>query len=142
MIVGHKKNTKGFTLLEVIAVIVIITIGLLSALALASSVVSVPQSSVNRLTAAAIAQNEIENLRWLRDKNFLEGKTWGDYIGSVACTSSVSSSGLINRVNFTKTVDIDCSNTDQVIIKVTVEWSYKNINNKLGPLEYWLYNWK
>jgi prepilin-type N-terminal cleavage/methylation domain-containing protein len=65
-------NTKGFTLLEVIAAIFLMTIGVIGTLSLVSQAIISSQITSSRLVASYLAQEGIEIVKNLRDTNFLQ----------------------------------------------------------------------
>lgn len=68
------KN-KGFTLLEVIAAIFVITVGMIGAMSAVQKTITLISVSSSRLTAVYLAQEGIEIVRNIRDGNWLEGRT-------------------------------------------------------------------
>ncbi|MBZ9572491.1 prepilin-type N-terminal cleavage/methylation domain-containing protein [Patescibacteria group bacterium] len=77
-----KIGKKGFTLLEVVVAIFIITVGIVGALALISQTISSARISSQRLIAAYLAQEGIEIVRSIRDTNWLEGVVWNSGLGA------------------------------------------------------------
>jgi len=71
-----KFNQKGFTLLELLVAIFVIVIGLIAAYKVASYPLSQVSVSMNRLTAAYLAQEGIEIVRNIRDTNWIQGENW------------------------------------------------------------------
>ncbi len=65
------NDSRGFTLIEVIIAIVVLTIGVLGTYALVSRVVSATSLSVSQLTASYLGQEGLELVRNVRDTNFL-----------------------------------------------------------------------
>ena len=78
-------TNKGFTLLEVIAAIFILTVGVGSAFILISQTLSATSLVRERLIASYLVQEGIEIVRNIRDGNWLEGENFdqgispGDY---------------------------------------------------------------
>lgn len=73
----HKlTNNNGFSLLEVIAVIFIITVGLIGVLSLIVQNIQVQYINKNDLIASQLAQEGLELIRNQRDTNWLDGKNW------------------------------------------------------------------
>jgi prepilin-type N-terminal cleavage/methylation domain-containing protein len=66
------KINKGFTLLEVIIAIFIISVGVGGVAAMMPSLISGSSLNQSRLTAAYLAQEGIEIVRSIRDTNWLE----------------------------------------------------------------------
>lgn len=81
---------KGFTLIEVMIAIVVLTIGVLGIYALVTRVISATSVSVSQLTASYLAQEGLELVRNVRDTNFLrmrqgEEIEWTD--GLLSCSA-------------------------------------------------------
>jgi putative endonuclease len=72
------KSGGGFTLIETITAIFILTTGILALSSLISYFISASSISGQRLIAAYLAQEGIEIVRNLRDTNLLNGRSW-DY---------------------------------------------------------------
>ena len=87
-------NKKGFTLLEVITAIFILTVGVGGALSLMNQTLSTASIIEQRLIASYLAQEGIEIVRNIRDTNWLQSRDpnksspWYDGL----CTSPPSSS--------------------------------------------------
>ena len=71
----ENKYQNGFTLLETIVAVGLITVGLISALALISSSLFYVSSIEDRLIAANLAGEGIEIVRNIRDNNWLQNPT-------------------------------------------------------------------
>lgn len=92
---------KGFTLLEVIVAIFIITVGIIGVLSLVTYTISSAKVSSQKLVAAYLAQEGIEIVRNIRDGNWLFKTTWdtalgkgdweGDYQDILSLTNKCSS---------------------------------------------------
>lgn len=134
------KNKKGFTLLEVIAVVTILGVGLVSILSLANYVVYVPEISANRMVAAALAQKKLEEVRFTRDSNWA-GEGTVDWNNNV-CPLNVLSETTLNGVSFTSIVSSVCSPPDIADVSVSLSWLWRGQNYTFGPLNTTLYNWK
>ena len=70
------KSGAGFTLLEVLVAIFIITAGIGGVLVLANQSVVTASINSQKLTAAYFAQEGLELARNYRDTNWLEGEGW------------------------------------------------------------------
>jgi type II secretory pathway pseudopilin PulG len=81
------SKSGGFTLLEVIVAISLITVGMIGISSLITQTISSARFSFQKLTAAYLAQEGIEIVRNIRDKNWLEGATWNQGLGD--CGSAV-----------------------------------------------------
>jgi len=69
-----KIKERGFTMMEMIAAIFIITVGALGIFSLVSQTISFISVSSSRLTAIYLAQEGIEIVRNIRDSNWLEAR--------------------------------------------------------------------
>lgn len=90
------KNGAGFTFLELIIAILVITVGMLGALAVARQPIFYTSLSISRLTASYLAQEGIEIVRNLRDENWLAGRDWNNGLNSctIGCQADFHSSSL------------------------------------------------
>jgi len=72
---------KGFTILEVIISILVVTIGVLSVYTVTQQIVSYTYHSAFRLTAVYLGEEGIEIVRNIRDTNWLKGVAWNNGLG-------------------------------------------------------------
>jgi len=77
-----KQNLDGFTLLEAIVAIFVITTGIVGVLSLVTQTISSSTFSKDKLIAAYLAQEGIEIVRNIRDTNWLEEVAWNDGLGT------------------------------------------------------------
>jgi len=63
---------KGFTLIEIIVAVSVMTIGIVGIYALVPKVVSVTGANINKFIASQLAREGIEIVRNIRDTNWLE----------------------------------------------------------------------
>lgn len=161
---------KGFTLLEVLVSIVIITVGLAAALSLITVTISSAAISRDRLIAANLAQENLEVLRNIRDSNWLSQEDWLTGISTTTNTNVNYDSAVLSDLDdqlyfdgiyyrhlllgenpntpFKRYLAIDIndngtpsdSSDDIIQAKSVVEWSRRSRNNKV-ELEESLYNW-
>lgn len=82
------STNKGFTLLEVIIAIFLITVGITAVLLLITKTLGAMSLSFSQLKAAYLAQEGIEVIRNIRDTNWVEGNEWKDLNKSGAVTLS------------------------------------------------------
>jgi hypothetical protein len=82
--------TKGFTLMETIVAIFVITAGIIGVLALVTQTISSAIFSKDKLIAAYLGQEGIELVRNIRDTNWLqgEGHTWDEQLATGNCSGS------------------------------------------------------
>ena len=70
------KNTRGFTLTEVMIGIMILTVAIVSATNLLVGLISTNQNNVTSLQAYYLAQEGLEAVRNIRDTNWLHNQDW------------------------------------------------------------------
>lgn len=77
MILKSKKSVQknGFTLMEVMLSVSILSMGIVASFALISSSMAKFSTATNKIIAANLAQDGIERVRNARDTNWLKGKT-------------------------------------------------------------------
>lgn len=71
MINKHIRAAKGFTIMETLMAVLVLSIALAGALALAAKGLDVVVIAQQEVKAAYLAQDAIENIRWARDTNCL-----------------------------------------------------------------------
>lgn len=98
-----KKDKNGFSLLEVIFAVLIITIGIIGAANLINYSISQVVVSRSQIIATNLAQEGLEVIRAIRDNNWLQDlDPWSTNLigGAIDCTSGCrveyNSSGLIS----------------------------------------------
>lgn len=122
---------KGFTLIEVLIAIFLITVGIGGAFNLIQKTVEYSAISSSRLQAAYLSQEGIEIIRNQRDSNWLAGNSWTQGI--------VDQAADIGK--FTRTITISIPEADKMVVSVGVSWSERGRSHSLtGQTE--LYNWK
>ena len=70
------RNNRGFTIIELMATMIIVTIGVVGAYSVVQQILAITSSASQRLTAAYLAQEGIELVRNIRDTNWVEGSAW------------------------------------------------------------------
>lgn len=101
MKIFNTKNKKGFSILEVLAAVFVLSIGITAVLSLMSNSISNSVDSRNSIIASALAQEGAELVRNIRDNNFLgvygstdpfyglgEGDYSVDYVNGIENASS------------------------------------------------------
>jgi len=158
---------KGFTLLEVLAAIFLITIGVVGTFTLVQKTITFTQVSSSRLTAAYLAQEGIEIVRNIRDSNFLKihqgvgGVSWND--GLTGCSGDceadyndlalVPYAGRFLKIDagfynydsgadtlFKRKITITPEGTDILKVLVQVQWQERGRSYEVIAQEN-LYNW-
>ena len=155
------KN-KGFTILELIVAIFVMTVGVLGAYSVVQQIIVYTLVSSSRLTAAYLAQEGIEIVRNIRDTNwFTNPADWNNGLTGCATgcevdynTSLSSYTGFFlkysstNGYNYSsgdptkykRKIIIDSSTNNILKVSVLVEWTEKG-NPYTVTVEEHLYNW-
>ena len=129
------NKNKGFTILEVLVAIFIITTGGLAAYAMVQQIIFSTLSSSYRLTAAYLAKEGIETVRNNRDTNWLQGApNW--YNGLIGDSGLQPVSGFSNYKRRT----IVIFNDPKLEVKVEVQWDIRGDDGTITVQEN-LYNW-
>jgi len=145
MKIADYKKSKGFSLIEVLIATSILLIGILSAFALVSrSLASVPVIQ-DRLVASFLAQEKIEEIRRIRDGNFLEilhGKDSSYWtLNILSCDEELSDKKTMNGTDFTRTVLVKQGDPNiQLIIQCTVAWERRGHKYSFVTEDH-LFNW-
>ncbi len=75
-------NNKGFTIVEVLISLMIITVGMLAVLVLFSQNVHARAYTKNKLIASMLAQEGVELVRNIRDQNWKDAQPWNTGSGA------------------------------------------------------------
>jgi prepilin-type N-terminal cleavage/methylation domain-containing protein len=81
----NKQQEKGFTMIELIITIAVLSFGIVSSYAAFSSIMGVAENSSQRFTAIYLSQEGLEITRNIRDKNFVQLAPWSS--GLLACAA-------------------------------------------------------
>lgn len=124
---GRKiSDQNGFSLIEMVFSIGIITAGIISLLSLFSYNVRNEANNKNKLIAIYLAEESIEIARQIRDSNWFSGDDWDDNFDNIQSTNQDGITGLenVNNINFGWEVQKVVGGGNQWKRKV-----YRNINN-------------
>lgn len=110
-----RKNNKGFSILEVVVALYIITMGLIGVLALVVQNIQAEYINTKTLVASQLAQEGLELVRNIRDTNWLINANWKD------CDSAGSNCDIVQSAggNTTYGIYLDYS-TNNIIIDATI----------------------
>lgn len=122
---------KAFTIIEVLAAILVITIGVLAAYAVVQEIVSQTLESSSRLTAVYLAQEQIENVRNIRDTNWLGGEVWDNGL-------DIEDDLVFSK--YQRTVTITPDGLDKVEVLIEIQWTEKGKIHAVSVQEN-LYDW-
>ncbi len=81
---------RGFTLIEVIVAILVVTVGVSAAYIVIQQIISYTYQISSRLTAAYLAKEGIEIVRNIRDTNWLQGEDWDEGLKVSQCNCYAS----------------------------------------------------
>ena len=135
---------QGFTLLEAIISIFIVTMGVGAVFALVNQTIGGTQIISSKLTATYLAQEGIESIREIRDSNFLKihkgvgGVNWDTGIVSSGLTDIVFMDGTAN--NFKRKITITPDGINILNVSVEVSWQERGGPHKVIVQEN-LYKW-
>lgn len=79
------KKQKGFTFLELMIAMFLLTVGILGASKLLRDISRASHKSFNQIVAAYLAQEGIELVRNMRDNNWLDENSGAGWIGNNKC---------------------------------------------------------
>jgi len=159
------STKEGFTLMEAIVAIFVITAGLVGVLSLVSQTIASSTFSKDKLIASYLAQEGIEIVRNIRDTNWVTNASWTDHLLMVSdyrldyqssdfpdsnCNLGPGNYLMYNGnfyscqsgddTKFTRKITIT-SFGDYINVLVLVEWQEKGNPHKVETREN-LYNWR
>lgn len=159
------SQLKGFTIIEVLIAVAVITIGILGILGVIYQTTSYIALSSSRLVAIYLAQEGMEIARNIRDTNWLNNRPWdqglsaGDWEAAYNDLVLTSSQGRKLKTNggfynynsgqdtkFTRKITISdpgpalCGGVICLSVKSEVSWQYFGKSQK-AETEGYLYNW-
>jgi len=130
----EKESLTGFTILELIVAIFVMTVGVLGAYAVVQQIIVYNSISSSRLTAAYLAQEGIELVRNIRDTNWLDpvNPLWDDGI------SNKTENNLLQK--YTRKTAVTSITSDSLKVVVEISWTEKGQTHTVTVQEN-LYNW-
>ncbi len=155
------KNQKGFTLVETLVALVILSMALIPLLTVSSSTNRISAVIQDDLIASGLAQEGVEVVRAIRDTNWLNSRAFnsglsnGDYIANSAATQLTAwsskplniSDGLYGYAagtptKFYRTIRITNVNAGEIRVVSEIAWTTSSNANKTISVEDHLFNWK
>lgn len=165
------RNAKeaGFTLVETLVALVILTMALIPILAVSSSATRLSEVIKDDLVASGLTQEGIEVVRAIRDTNWFNGRPFDSGLGSGVMGESTvyrvqwNSSDMISlgsnpplqinngiysydpggtNTKFTRTVTITKVNAGELKVTSQVTWVTQTNNAKTINAESHLFNWR
>jgi prepilin-type N-terminal cleavage/methylation domain-containing protein len=101
--INRNIRTNGFTLIETLVAILILTIAIAGPLTIASRSLNSALIAKDQMTAQYLAQDAIEYIRYARDTNSLSGGDWftgGGAHGGIDLTQCLSTTGNLSGCQF------------------------------------------
>lgn len=158
----EKLNKNGFTLVEALVALVILTIALGPALVISSNISSTASVVRNNLIAANLSQEGVEVIRALRDANWYNGLSFDNGITDGVYRIEWNSNALIAlgtnpplKINaglynyssgtdtiFQRTVTITKINSEELRIISNITWTEKGNRIRNVKAESHLFDWK
>jgi len=129
------SNNKSFTILEVILAIFILTVAVFASFSLIQQTVVGVSLNQSKLIAYYLSQEGVENIRNIRDTNWLQGKDWLEGIPSSQEEIVTFQSKFKRKILVTESID------GYLEVKVIVEWSERGREHNTEVINH-LYNWK
>lgn len=131
-------TSKGFTILEMILAVFILTIAVFSSYSLIQQTLIGTSLNQSKLVAYYFAQQELENIKNIRDTNWLQGNAWNQNISSISWTPlNFSDSG---QSIFQKSITVSEISSDCLEIEVVIKWSERGREHSVEVINQ-LYNW-
>lgn len=153
---------KGFTLIETIVAIFLLTVGVMGSYSLIQKVTAFASISASQSVAAYLAQEGIETIRNIRDANYLARQSWDTGIGAGAdfrldyrsqvfpdatCGNYLGYNGTFYVCSadasskFRRLITVEKPVADKMVVSVRVSWSERGTSHQvLAQTE--LYDWK
>lgn len=161
---GDKVNRggQGFTLIELMSVVVIMTIGMLGVMSLIDQIAIKSRLTNSKLVAAYLSQEGIEIVRNIRDSNWLESTAWDSGLGAgdweadyndqalsgytgnplnIDTTNGFYNYSAGNPSKFSRRITISDSALDSFKVAVEVSWQEFGQTYTIKVLEK-LYDWR
>ena len=125
------NKKRGFTVIEVIIATFILTVGVLGAFSVIQMILTFTSNVSSQLAAVYLAQEGIENVRNIRDSNWLAQIAWDQ---------GISSGDWQTIDKFQRRTTITKPQLDKIVVSVEIKWSDRSTGQVAAETE--LYNWK
>ena len=160
----RNKKSPAFTLVEIIVILFIITVGLLGVLSLVIQNIQSQVINKNSIVAYQLAQEGVELVRKTRDTNWINSNLWNqgladddyfmDYLDESPQSLEITGSEkLYKNINnyylhdaggilsiFSRTINLTSLSDHSMKVLVNISWSNRNKNFNYS-LETQLYDW-
>lgn len=156
------KSEKGFTLVEALVALVVLTIAIGPALYLSSSITSTTSVTQNNLIAANLAQEGVEVVRAIRDTNWFTNQSFDSGLSDGQYRIEWNSNSLIslggnpplkidgglynystgNATIFRRAITLTKLSASDLRVVSDVTWTEKGNRNRDTKIESHLFNWR
>lgn len=156
------KKQAGFTLVETLVSLVILTVALIPIMNLSEGVARVNSSVQDNLVASGLAQEGVEIVHAIRDTNWFSGRVFDYGLSDGAYRAEWNSTTLLllgsnpklnlnnglytyssgTLTKFSRTITITKINAGELKVVSTVTWLGRGGINKSVSAESHLFNWK
>ena len=143
--INHRSGGGGFTLIELIVAIFIVTFGTGAAFMVINQGMALSSISSSQFTAAYLAQEGLENIRNIRDGNWLEKRTnpliaWDEGISSDADWQTISFSDG-SQSKFQRKITIQKPQPDKMTVSAQIKFEERG-RTHIVAAETELYDWR
>jgi len=121
-----------------ILAVFILTIAVFSSYSLIQQTLIGTSLNQSKLVAYYFAQQELENIKNVRDTNWLQGSAWNQNISSISWTPLNFSDG--SQSIFQKSITVSEISSDCLEIEVVIKWSERGREQSVEVINQ-LYNW-
>ena len=133
----RSSKEKSFTILEVMMAIFVLTIAVGASYILIQQTLIAVSLTQSKLIASYLTQEGVENVRNIRDTNWINGSAWdtgissnNEYVNFLDSTQS----------KFERTTSITAMSTSTIEVKVEVGWNERGRDYSVEVINY-LYDW-
>ncbi|MBM3283921.1 prepilin-type N-terminal cleavage/methylation domain-containing protein [Candidatus Gottesmanbacteria bacterium] len=133
----RSSKEKSFTLLEVMMAIFVLTIAVGASYILIQKTFIASSLTQSKLVAYYLAQEGVENVRNIRDTNWLNDVPWNEGIAGVNIEHVNFLDGTQNKFERETSVAV---NDNAMEVRVDVKWNEKGKNYNVEVVNY-LYDW-
>ncbi|MBI2041809.1 MAG: prepilin-type N-terminal cleavage/methylation domain-containing protein [Candidatus Nealsonbacteria bacterium] len=138
MPVLFQYNKKGFTLIEAVLSTFILSVGVLAIFGVIQMIVSFTSGISSRLQATYLAQEGIENIRNIRDSNWLVQRD----NPALAWDQGISTTDWVTIDKFQRKIIISKPQSDKLEVSVQVNWPGPGGSSAQLSADTELYDWR
>ncbi|OGZ18127.1 MAG: hypothetical protein A2Z78_01365 [Candidatus Nealsonbacteria bacterium RBG_13_36_15] len=131
------RHSEGFTLLEVMMAIFVLTIAVGASYILIQKTFIASSLTQSKLVASHLAQEGVENVRNIRDTNWISANEWNTGISSKYEYVNFLDLSQTKFERETLITEITATTTE---VKVNIKWNERGKDYSIGVINY-LYDW-